>query len=119
MNSPDEQVRDLAHYLFQLVSYDLRQVPPIDEVLLWCQSLDQLLTARDWDAAVQLVRRMGAGERIDQHLLPLVDEAQRRVACREALQQALDSGDAAEIQRCYRPEMLNRLSGRRAVGRAR
>ncbi|MEQ8791754.1 MAG: hypothetical protein RIC55_36160 [Pirellulaceae bacterium] len=107
MQSPDEQVRDLAHYLFELTRYELNQVPSVDEVLLWCQSLDQLLTSRDWDAAVQLVRRMGAGERIDPRLLPLVDQAQRRVACREALQRALDSGDSAEIQRVYQPELLD------------
>jgi hypothetical protein len=39
--------------------------------------------------------------------MPLVDQAQRRVACREGLQRALDSGNVAEIQRCYVPELLD------------
>ncbi len=64
MNSPDEQVRDLTHYLMQLVRYDLRDVPPVDEVLLWCNSIEDLLAARDWDMALQLVQRMGPGEQI-------------------------------------------------------
>ncbi|MCL4203132.1 MAG: hypothetical protein KJ000_11580 [Pirellulaceae bacterium] len=36
--SPDEQVRDLAHDLFELPSRDLRDVPPIDEFLQGCKS---------------------------------------------------------------------------------
>ena len=38
LKSPDEQVRDLAHELFELPSRDLRDVPPIDEFLLRCDS---------------------------------------------------------------------------------
>jgi len=107
MNSPDEQVRDLTHYLMQLVHYDLHDVPPVDEVLLWCNSLDDLLAQRDWDMAVELVKRMGPGEQIPAHLAALVDEAQRRVACRQALEQALASGDEEAIQRAYVPQLLD------------
>ncbi len=64
MHSADEQVRDLSHYLFQLTTYDVRDIPPVDEVLLWCNSLENLLAARDWDTAIQLVDRMGEGEQI-------------------------------------------------------
>ena len=60
-HSPDEQVRDLSYYLFQLVGYRLHDIPPIDEVLLWCNSLDELLEQRDWDKALQLAARMGEG----------------------------------------------------------
>ncbi|WP_197442554.1 protein kinase domain-containing protein [Lignipirellula cremea] len=107
LNSPEKQVRDLGHYLFQLASYDISQVPPVDEVLLWCNSIEDLLHAKEWDKAVQLHQRMGPGEQIPQHLQPLVAEAYRRVACREALEKALASGVDAEIQRCYVPALLN------------
>jgi len=107
LNSPDKQVRDLGHYLFQLAKYDIEQVPPVDEVLLWCNSIEDLLNAREWDKAVQLHQRMGPGEQIPQHLQPLVADAYRRVACREALEKALESGNDAEIQRSYVPELLN------------
>jgi hypothetical protein len=107
MNSPDEQVRDLTHYLMQLVRYDIHNVPPVDEVLLWCNSLEDLLSARDWDMAVQLVRRMGPGEQVNPQLVPLVEEAHRRVACRQALERAIASGDEGEIARAYVPQLLD------------
>jgi hypothetical protein len=107
MASPDEQVRDLTHYLFQLISYGLYDIPPIDEVLLWCNSVEELLGAHEWDKAVQLVQRMGPSEQIPQHLVPLVDLAYRRVACRQALEAALEKGDEEEIRRAYVPQLLD------------
>lgn len=107
MNSPDDQVRDLTHYLVQLVHYNLQDIPPIDEVLLWCNSLEDLLAARDWDMAAQLVSRMGEGEQIAPHLQQQVALAQQRVACREALEKAIAAGDEQEIQRCYVPHLLD------------
>jgi len=38
LKSPDQQVRDLAHYLFELARHDLRDVPRVDELLLRCES---------------------------------------------------------------------------------
>ena len=107
LHSPDEQVRDLTHYLMQLANYNLHDVPPVDEVLLWCNSLDDLLSQRDWDMAVELVKRMGPTEQIPAHLSALVDEAQRRVACRQALEQALAAGDEEAITRAYVPQLLD------------
>jgi len=107
MRSPDEQVRDLTHYLFELRKYDLHQVPPIDEVLLWCNSLEQLLSRRDWETAVELVKRMAPGEQIPHHLQPLLAQAHQRVACKQALEQALAAGNEYEAQRLYIPELLD------------
>ena len=107
MHSPDQQVRDLTHYLFQLTRYDLHQIPPIDEVLLWCNSIEDLLAKRDWDTAVKLVQRMGTGEQIPHNLRGQVEEAQRRVACRQALEAAIERGNEEEIQRFYVPELLD------------
>jgi serine/threonine protein kinase len=107
MHSPDEQVRDLTHYLFELLKYKLEDIPPIDEVLLWCNSLDQLLAARDWDTAVALVQRISVQEQIADHLRPLVDEAQARVKARERLEAALAAGDEYLVQQRYTPDLLD------------
>jgi len=107
MASPDRQVRDLAHYLFELAKYPIDQVPPLDEVLLWCHSIEDLLKAREWDKAVQLHKRMGPDEQVPPQLASKVQEAYQRVACRDALEKALESGNDAEIQRCYNPALLD------------
>ncbi|HEX4149620.1 MAG TPA: hypothetical protein VHY20_11560 [Pirellulales bacterium] len=88
LESPDEQVRDLAHYLFELVRYELHEIPPIDEVLVWCQPLAAVLARRDWELAVRLVESMSGAETISPELLPLVGEAYSRVASRQALERA-------------------------------
>ncbi len=107
MNSADRQVRDLAHYLFELAKYPIDQVPPLDEVLLWCHSIEDLIKASEWDKAVQLHKRMGPNEHVAPQLMPKVQEAYRRVACKDALEKALESGNDAEIQRCYDPALLD------------
>jgi serine/threonine protein kinase len=107
MNSPDNQVRDLTHYLFQLVHYEVHKIPPIDEVLLWCNSLEDLITKRDWDTAVKLVHRMGPGEQIAPHLVPYVEQAKQRVACRQALDRAIQQGNEDEILLSYVPHLLD------------
>jgi len=38
LESPDQQVRELAYYLFELAGRDLRDVPRVDELLLRCES---------------------------------------------------------------------------------
>lgn len=107
LQSPDNQVRDLTHYLFQLYRYELHDVPPIDEVLLWCNSIEDLLNARDWDTAVQLADRMGPGEQLAPHIAAQVSQAYQRVACRKTLEQAIERGDEDEIERRYIPELLD------------
>jgi len=34
----------------------------VDEVLLWCNSIEDLLSQRDWDMAVELVKRYCPGQ---------------------------------------------------------
>ncbi len=104
--SPDKEVRDLAHYLRKLWHGDLHDVPPIEEVLLWRHSLEHLLDDHDFDRAAQLVGRMGSQERIDWRMLPAIDNAQRRAACRSALENALKSADVAEVERMYDAQLL-------------
>lgn len=107
LQSPDEQVRDLAHYLFELARYDLHDVPPVDEVLLWCESIENLVTQQEWDKVVQLVQRMGPGERVAPEVQPLVQEAQQRVACRTAVEQALAEGNEERVEQLYATGLLH------------
>ncbi len=107
LQSPDEQVRDLAHYLFELARYDLHDVPPVDEVLLWCESIENLVTQQEWDKVVQLVQRMGPGERIAPDVQAYVQEAQQRVACRTAVEQALAEGNEERVEQLYATGLLH------------
>jgi ribosomal protein S20 len=107
LQSPDEQVRDLAHYLFELVRYDLHDVPPVDEVLLWCESIENLVTQQEWDKVVQLVQRMGPEERVAPEIQPYVQEAQQRVECRTAVEQALKQGNEERVEQLYATGLLH------------
>lgn len=107
LQSPDEQVRDLAHYLFELARYDLHDVPPVDEVLLWCESIENLATQQEWDKVMQLVQRMGPGERIAPDVQAFVQEAQQRVACRTAVEQALAEGNEERVEQLYATGLLH------------
>ncbi len=107
MQSPDEQVRDLTHYLFELVRYDLHDVPPVDEVLLWCESIPNLVAAQEWDKVVQLVQRMGPGEQVAPELQPYLQEAQQRVACRKAVEEALAQGNEERVEQLFATGLLH------------
>lgn len=107
MNSPDEQVRDLAHYLFQLARYDIHDIPPVDEVLLWCESVESLVSAQEWDKVVQLVERMGPGEQIAPELQPFVQEAQQRVSCKKAVEEALAEGNEERVEMLHATGLLH------------
>lgn len=107
LQSPDEQVRDLTHYLFELARYDLHDVPPVDEVLLWCESIENLVSQREWDKVVQLVQRMGPDEHLAPELQPLVQEAQQRAACRTAVERALKEGNEERVEQLYATGLLH------------
>jgi hypothetical protein len=100
-------VRDLAHYLFQLARYDIHDIPPVDEVLLWCESVETLVSAQEWDKVVQLVERMGPGEQIAPELQPFVQEAQQRVSCKKAVEEALAEGNEERVEMLYATGLLH------------
>ncbi|MFP6612530.1 MAG: AarF/UbiB family protein [Pirellulales bacterium] len=104
--SPDLQVRDLTYYLCQLATYKLEDVPSVDEVILWCHSVEDLLGQRDWDRAVQLVERMGPDEQIADHLQPAIERAKQRVDCRKAVEDAYHVGDERQVSRLYNANLL-------------
>ncbi len=105
----DPELRGLVHYLLALAGGTLAAVPPLGEVRLWCRSLEELLTARDWHAAVQLALRLGPAETVPDGLQPLLTEACRRVVCRRLLDAAIAADDDWEIARNYVPELIDDL----------
>ena len=105
----DPELRGLVHYLLTLFRGSLADVPPLGEVRLWCRSLDELLTARDWHAAVQLALRLGPDESVPDRLQPALTEACRRVVCRRLLDAAIAADDDWEIARNYVPELIDDL----------
>lgn len=107
MHSPDDKVRDLTHYLFELSRYDLHDVPPIDEVLLWCESIESLISAAQWERVVKLVERMGPGDQIAPQYQPYIFEARQRVNCRREMEAALAKGDEARVAQLYATGLLN------------
>jgi hypothetical protein len=77
-----------------------------EEVVASSDSLESLLAERDFDRAVHLAARMGSQERIDVRLLPALDDACRRVACRQQLLAAVQSGAVEQIERAYAVELF-------------
>jgi hypothetical protein len=107
LQSPDEQVRDLAHYLFQLASYKIEDVPRIDEVLLWCHRLEDLLAARDWDLAVELSNRISANEPIAAEIQTQLNFATQRVQARKDAELAYENGDETKLQQIFESGLLH------------
>lgn len=107
LQSPDEQVRDLSHYLFQLASYKMLDVPRIDEVLLWCHRLEDLLAARDWDLAVELSNRISANEPIAPETQTQLNFATQRVQARTDAEAAYENGDEIKLQQVFETGFLH------------
>ena len=59
MNSPDELVSELAAALFDSYYGTIERVPSLDEILDPFEKVEQYLSDRDWDAALQLIQRKG------------------------------------------------------------
>jgi hypothetical protein len=107
LSSPDEQVRDLTHYLFELTRYRLQDVPPVDEVLLWCESVENLVADCQWDKVVRLVEQMGPNEQVSPEMQPYVLEARRRVECRREIEDAFAKGDEERIEQWFHTGLLH------------
>ena len=108
--TPDAEIRGLTFYLFALARGRLADVPPIGDVRLWCQTLEELLHERDWESAVQLALRLGPEETVPAALQPRLTEACRRVVCRRLLEQAIAASDDREVARNYVPELIDDLA---------
>lgn len=114
--SPDIEVRRLCARLLELVNLPLDQVPGLDEVLFSFTQVQCLLDARDFDAALKLLKQ--------NHKLPAdapaaiqprLREAGERVRAREQLEQAVAAGDEDAMLRLYQPKLLDDYPQARTV----
>jgi len=81
INSPDPEVRELAGHLFELVHVSIDRVPPLGQFANSYAKIEQLLLARDWQAAVALLNRRGHFRDAPEQLKPLINQAYEHV-CR-------------------------------------
>jgi serine/threonine protein kinase len=106
--SPDPEVGRLTRQLVELTRVEMDQVPRLEEVLFSFASVEVLLNQRDFDGAVDLLARNK--KRIADApppLQPRLREAEERIKHRVSLEQAVDSGNEAAMQRLYLPKFLD------------
>lgn len=106
LNAAEEKGRNLTRQHFELPERRPHHSLPRQNTPQGSDLLRQLLTAGDFDRAVQFASHMSSQERIEPRILPALDDACRRVACRQALEAAVDAGQLEGIERAYVPHRL-------------
>jgi hypothetical protein len=76
------EFRDLVEQLFVFARSPMDQVPPLVQTANSYGKIEQLLSGRQWHAAVELLNRRGHFRDAPEHLRPLIREAYEYV-CRE------------------------------------
>ncbi|HEV3006014.1 MAG TPA: hypothetical protein VGX78_16215 [Pirellulales bacterium] len=106
--SPDAEVQRLCQRLLELVNVPLGQVPGLDEVLFSFAQVRSLLDARDFGAAIELLKRNGKlATDAPAAMQPRLREAAERARARERLEQAVAAGDEEAMLRLYVPKLLD------------
>ena len=106
--SPDVEVQRLCARLLELVDLPLDQVPRLDEVLFSFAQVQSLLDARDFDAALKLLKQNHkVPADAPAAMQPRLREAGERVRALEQLEQAVAAGDEAAMLRLYQPKLLD------------
>ena len=108
--TPDAEIRGLTFYLFALARGRLADVPPIGDVRLWCQTLEELLHERDWESAVQLALRLGPEETVPGRLAAALDGSLPPSGVPPAVGAAIAASDDWEVARNYVPELIDDLA---------
>jgi len=101
LNSPDSDVVELTHTLFELYRSPIDDVPPLQEVLNSWGKVEVLLGQRDWDAAIERLKRGQPKGRAPHHLPPLIQQARDRVTCRIDLEKAVARADENAMAQLY------------------
>ncbi|HVX60859.1 MAG TPA: hypothetical protein VHC19_09660, partial [Pirellulales bacterium] len=115
-SSPDAEVGRLCRHLVELRQLSLDQTPRLEDLLFSFSSVEQLLNARDFDAAIDMLTR--AKKRPSEApaaLEPRLREAQQRITRLTELQRAVEAGDEAAMQRLYQPQFFNDYPKARAA----
>lgn len=99
---------DVQHWtrrlLYSLPDKPFDQIPrfeldPLGPLRAACQ-------AKDWELISRLANQIQLGCKLPADLSPLVDEAQRRISCRNLLQDALQGRNIRKVAAAYVPQLL-------------
>lgn len=101
--SSDEKVRKWADELFGLYRVPIKDVPPLDQFVNDFEKVRELLSLKAFDEALDLLNRKPPPPDIQAQ----VQEAERRVAQRKRLEQAVSSGDETAMKSLYEPQLLD------------
>lgn len=115
-SSPDAEVGRLCQQLVELRRVSLDKTPRLEDLLFSFSSVEQLLNARDFDAAIDMLTR--AKKRPSDApaaLQPRLREAQQRITRLTELQRAVEAGDEAAMQRLYQPQLFSDYPRARAA----
>ena len=106
--STDAEVPRLVGELLTLRQGPLDKVPRLDQVLFSFDKVESLLSARDFDAAVELLTRSKKPlSAAPTTLQPRLRDAQQRVKLRCDLERAVEAGDEKAMQQLYQPKLLD------------
>lgn len=84
MNSPEQEVRDLAGKLFGMVQVPMSQVPPLSALANSYAQVEQHLQRQEWEAAVNLLNHRGQFRDAPARLQPLIRQAYEWVCRKQA-----------------------------------
>lgn len=84
MQSPDQEIRDLAGQLFALAQARIDQVPPLSQLANSYAKVEHLLRTQQWAAAVELLNRRGQFRDAPEHLKAPIRQAYEWVCRQEA-----------------------------------
>src|SRR6185312_7193666 len=103
--SPDAEVARLCQQLIELRQVPIAGVPRLADLLFSFSSVEKLLGAREFDAAIDMLSRAKKTPAdAPAALQPKIREAQQRVQQRAELERAVAAGDEAAMQRSFQPK---------------
>lgn len=106
--SPDAEVGRLCQHLIELRRARIDQTPRLEDLLFSFSSVEKLLGARDFDAAIEmLARAKKLPADAPAALQPRLREAQERIKRLAELERAVASGDEAAMVRLYQPQLFD------------
>ena len=113
--SRDTEVLRLFDSLTQLYRVDIAQVPSLQEFLFSFDTVRSLLSKQQFDEAVELVSRHKKLNSVPTDLRQPLQDAQRRVDCRQLVAKHIATGDEQAMARDYRPDLLQDYPAAKAV----
>lgn len=116
---PDPELRELTVQLWECFGKPIDQVPPLSEVLNSFREIEERLQQRDWDGAVVLISKKTPAQlaKATQKLQTSMRNAQARVQCRKALEEAVERGDEAAMAKIYDPQLIDDYPRAQAAAR--